>query len=85
MSPTNRPGGRTKRTVGGGGNANRRGSGLGTGSVGGGPGGGGSTVVRPAGRAARPAAADCSPSFSHCSSEGHPATARISAAAWGVS
>lgn len=37
MSPTNRPGGRTKRTVSGGGNAYRRGSGLGTGSVGGGP------------------------------------------------
>ncbi len=37
MSPANRPGGRTKRTVSGGGNANRRGSGLGSGSVGGGP------------------------------------------------
>ena len=37
MSPANRPGGRTKRTVSGGGNAYRRGSGLGSGSVGGGP------------------------------------------------
>ncbi|MEN6338881.1 MAG: clostripain-related cysteine peptidase [Clostridiaceae bacterium] len=37
MSPDNRPGGRSKRTVSGGGNAYRRGSGLGTGSVGGGP------------------------------------------------
>jgi hypothetical protein len=36
MSPANRPGGRSKRTVGGGGNASRRGSGLGVGSVGGG-------------------------------------------------
>ena len=37
MSPANRPGGREKRTVSGGGNAYRRGSGLGSGSVGGGP------------------------------------------------
>lgn len=37
MSPANRPGGRSKRTVSGGGNAYRRGSGLGSGSVGGGP------------------------------------------------
>ncbi len=37
MSPDNRPGGRSRRTVSGGGNAYRRGSGLGTGSVGGGP------------------------------------------------
>lgn len=37
MSPANRPGGRTKRTVSGGGNAYRRGSGLGSGSVGNGP------------------------------------------------
>ncbi len=36
MSPANRPGGRSKRTVSGGGNASRRGSGLGTGSAGGG-------------------------------------------------
>ncbi len=43
MSSSNRPGGRTKRTVSGGGNANRRGSGLGTGSVGGGPRGGSSS------------------------------------------
>jgi hypothetical protein len=42
MSPTNRPGSRTKRTVGGGGNVRRRGSGLGTGSVGGGSRGGSS-------------------------------------------
>ncbi len=40
MSPTNRPGGRQKRTVSGGGNANRRGGGLGGGPVGGGTGGG---------------------------------------------
>lgn len=39
MSPTNRPGGRQKRIVSGGGNANRRGSGLGSGPVGGGSGG----------------------------------------------
>lgn len=37
MSPANRPGGRSRRTVSGGGNAFRRGSGLGSGSVGGGP------------------------------------------------
>lgn len=37
MSPANRPGGRSRRTVSGGGNAYRRGSGLGGGSVGGGP------------------------------------------------
>ena len=37
MSPANRPGGRSRRTVSGGGNAYRRGSGLGSGSVGGGP------------------------------------------------
>ncbi len=37
MSPANRPGGRSKRTVSGGGNANRRGSGLGSGGVGSGP------------------------------------------------
>jgi len=37
MSPANRPGGRERRTVSGGGNAYRRGSGLGSGSVGGGP------------------------------------------------
>lgn len=37
MSPANRPGGRSKRTVSGGGNAYRRGSGLGSGSVGNGP------------------------------------------------
>jgi hypothetical protein len=37
MSPANRPGGRTRRTVSGGGNAYRRGSGLGSGGVGGGP------------------------------------------------
>lgn len=37
MSPANRPGGRTRRTVSGGGNAYRRGSGLGSGSVGNGP------------------------------------------------
>ncbi len=43
MSSSNRPGGRTKRTVSGGGNASRRGSGLGTGSVGGGPRGGSSS------------------------------------------
>ncbi len=45
MSPANRPGGRSKRTVSGGGNVYRRGSGLGSGSVGGGPRGssGGST------------------------------------------
>ncbi len=36
MSPANRPGGRSRRTVSGGGNAYRRGSGLGSGSVGGG-------------------------------------------------
>ena len=36
MSPANRPGGRERRTVSGGGNANRRGSGLGSGGVGGG-------------------------------------------------
>jgi len=40
MSSSNRPGGRTKKTVSGGGNAQRRGSGLGTGSVGGGSRGG---------------------------------------------
>lgn len=43
MSSTNRPGGRTKRTVGGGGNVQKRGGGLGTGSVGGGPRGGGTS------------------------------------------
>ena len=45
MSPANRPGGRERRTVSGGGNAYRRGSGLGSGSVGGGSsfGGGGSS------------------------------------------
>ena len=45
MSPANRPGGRERRTVSGGGNAYRRGSGLGGGSVGGGGhiGGGGSS------------------------------------------
>ncbi len=37
MSPDNRPGGRSRRTVSGGGNVYRRGSGLGGGSVGGGP------------------------------------------------
>ena len=37
MSPANRPGGRSRRTVSGGGNAYRRGSGLGSGSVGNGP------------------------------------------------
>jgi len=37
MSPANRPGGRSKRTVSGGGNASRRGSGLGSGGVGSGP------------------------------------------------
>ncbi|MEA4870252.1 MAG: clostripain-related cysteine peptidase [Christensenella sp.] len=37
MSPDNRPGGRQRRTVSGGGNAYRRGSGLGSGSVGNGP------------------------------------------------
>ena len=37
MSPANRPGGRERRTVSGGGNAYRRGSGLGSGSVGEGP------------------------------------------------
>ncbi|MDP3448464.1 MAG: clostripain-related cysteine peptidase, partial [Eubacteriales bacterium] len=37
MSPANRPGGRSKRTVSGGGNVYRRGSGLGSGSVGSGP------------------------------------------------
>ena len=37
MSPDNRPGGRSRRTVSGGGNAYRRGSGLGSGSVGNGP------------------------------------------------
>ena len=37
MSPANRPGGRTRRTVSGGGNVFRRGSGLGSGSVGNGP------------------------------------------------
>ena len=37
MSPDNRPGGRPRRTVSGGGNAYRRGSGLGSGSVGNGP------------------------------------------------
>ncbi len=37
MSPANRPGGRTRRTVSGGGNAYRRGSGLSSGSVGNGP------------------------------------------------
>lgn len=37
MSPANRPGGRERRTVSGGGNVYRRGSGLGSGSVGGGP------------------------------------------------
>jgi len=37
MSPANRPGGRSRRTVSGGGNVFRRGSGLGSGSVGGGP------------------------------------------------
>ncbi len=37
MSPANRPGGRSRRTVSGGGNAYRRGSGLGGGSVGNGP------------------------------------------------
>ncbi len=37
MSPANRPGGRSRRTVSGGGNAYRRGSGLGSGGVGGGP------------------------------------------------
>ncbi len=37
MSPANRPGGRSRRTVSGGGNVYRRGSGLGSGSVGGGP------------------------------------------------
>ncbi len=37
MSPANRPGGRPRRTVSGGGNAYRRGSGLGSGSVGNGP------------------------------------------------
>ncbi|MEZ4509422.1 MAG: hypothetical protein R2881_07275 [Eubacteriales bacterium] len=34
MSPANRPGGRSERTVSGGGNAYRRGSGLGSGGVG---------------------------------------------------
>ncbi len=43
MSSSNRPGGRTKRTVSGGGNVKRRGSGLGTGSVGGGSRGGSSS------------------------------------------
>ena len=45
MSPANRPGGRERKTVSGGGNAYRRGSGLGSGSVGGGSsfGGGGSS------------------------------------------
>ena len=37
MSPANRPGGRERKTVSGGGNVYRRGSGLGGGSVGGGP------------------------------------------------
>ena len=37
MSPDNRPGGRSRRTVSGGGNVYRRGSGLGGGSVGGNP------------------------------------------------
>ncbi len=37
MSPANRPGGRPRRTVSGGGNVYRRGSGLGSGSVGNGP------------------------------------------------
>jgi len=37
MSPANRPGGRSRRTVSGGGNVFRRGSGLGSGSIGGGP------------------------------------------------
>ena len=37
MSPANRPGGRSQRTVSGGGNVFRRGSGLGSGSVGNGP------------------------------------------------
>ncbi len=45
MSPANRPGGRERRTVSGGGNVYRRGSGLGGGGVGGGGhiGGGGSS------------------------------------------
>jgi hypothetical protein len=65
MSPANRPGGRSRRTVSGGGNAYRRGSGLGSGSVGGGPrgssggsfGGGGIAVL---------AAVDCSPCCLRC-------------------